>query len=180
MRAVPLLLLMVSLAAGCEPLDDTGSFDRPVDSGDTDPNVRDGCPVGHAVPTDIRLNIRDMTFNQILTLGRLGRAPHEGQPPACVSPDGLSVMVLIEVGGDPFAWLTSRTDAPGNEELIRSDGLVLDAFGYDPPTTFGEGDWYQGSASVLTEDLTAVHTLNGLAESDTVQASLFVQIDVTP
>lgn len=185
MRVLPCLLLLGTV--GCDALLDTDS-DRPgwqpdtsVDTDtDTDTGTVAGCPAGLEPATSAEATFQILVVDGQQQTARLLGQSYDGMPAACVSADGLETQLLIGLNGEPWAWLRSYADGPTNIALNTTTGVELEAFANDPPVTWTDGDWYQGTWQVAAEGSGWSHRINGAARSDQVVVSMQVEIEVTP
>jgi len=185
-------LVWLLLFVGCDDLLDTDVPGWTPDTGDTsDTDTGDtadtadtgstGCPAGWDVPRSGTVVVPISLVDAQQLAFELMDEPYDGKAPACVSADGHSVRVLLGLGGQPSAWFTSSSASGAvNTTLATAEGVELDGFGLEQPTTWAAGDWYQGTWIVRREGTQWVHTVSGDALKDGRTVSIQIEVEVTP
>ena len=177
MRWLPILLLL----SGCEFfLADTDEPWEP-ETQDTDTDApTTGCPSGLAVPASIDTSVRSLTINGSNYTATPSTQTYNDVPPACVSSDGLRLQLLLDVSGEPFAWVRSYAAAEGSQNLVAGTGAEIVAFDFTPSMTWSDGDWSSGRWSVTGSGGTWTHSLSGNAAADSNLLNVELYVEVAP
>lgn len=180
-HATLILTVPIALLGSCDalfgPIDDTWEpgVDDTAANGDSP-----RCPGDLDEAAAYLVSVRSLTINGSSEQAEVAATPWDDVPAVCVSTDGLRAQVLLEVAGEPFAWLRSYADQAGTLDLIGGTGAEVEAFGLEPPVTWSDGSWSSGRWSVINSDGTWTHALSANATSGSDRLNIEAYLEITP
>ena len=104
------------------------------------------CPAGMEERTDLSGVVNFFSYNSVVLLPFFTpEETYEGQAGGCASADSLRVRILLSLGGEPFAWVTSDAPREGTYNPMEEQSLSVDLFNAEPPAFIGPNNWTSGT-----------------------------------
>jgi hypothetical protein len=120
---------------------------------ETDDTATLACPAGQAPASFADLEFTTFTINGLtMFAGFDPEGVYEGGvAPACVSPDGSALTMQVELALMHYGTLSMSGAVEGTQVVGEYTGaVILDLFGDEPPVTYTNVDWFQGTWTVNT------------------------------